>query len=190
MKKSAILTLLVLVILVAAGIILGRSMGDNDDAAAGNAANSAAGLALSPSSGSHGVGDEFTVDVMLDTGGEKIDGVDLRYLRYDADRLELVDADADTPGKQIKAGDLMPVTVDNSADAKSGTISFSQVVSGGTSYANEGPETLATLTFRAKEAGTAKVVIDHEPGRSNDSNVAAAGKDILGGAKGARFEIE
>lgn len=137
----------------------------------------AATLTLSPATANLSIGDTLTVNVTLDTQGQSIDGVDIKYLRYNPYYLQLVDADSATAGTQIAAGTLMPNTLENNADTQNGKISFSQITNGGSHYTGSG--VLATLTFKALVVGTAAVTIDATPGNTTDSNVASNGTDVL-----------
>ncbi len=138
---------------------------------------SAATLSVSPSSQAVRAGDTFTVSVQLDTQGSSIDGVDIRYLSYNPALLQVQDSNASLAGVQITPGNLMPSTLLNNADNSSGRISFSQVAMGGTKYAGSG--TLATITFRAVQSGTADLTFSYTARNTTDSNVAAAGTDVL-----------
>jgi peptidoglycan hydrolase-like protein with peptidoglycan-binding domain len=139
----------------------------------------AAELSLSPASGTHTVGTTFTVNILLDTDGSGIDGVDINQLNFNPNLLEVVDADTDAGGIQIDSGDLMTLTSVNSVDTNAGTITFSQLTGGGSTYSNTGPEILATITFRVKASGSNTVMFDFTPGSTADTNVAADGADIL-----------
>ncbi len=134
-------------------------------------------LAVSPSSGSFSVGSFFTVDVLLNTGGAAIQGVDVDRLNYNRSLLEVQDANTSQSGVQITAGSLMPINIANSVDAGSGKILFSQVVSGGQTFTGSG--TLAQIRFKVKAAGTANVSFDFSPGNTSDTNVASSGQDVL-----------
>lgn len=138
---------------------------------------SAATLTLSPSSQTVSAGDTFSVDILLDTQGQPIDGVDLQALNYNPYNLQLQDADAQQMGTQIQAGTLMPSTLANSVDTTNGKIVFSQITNAGSTYTGSGK--LATVTFKALVAGTAKLTFDFTSGATADSNVASQGKDIL-----------
>src|SRR3990167_8662359 len=79
---------------------------------------SAATLSLSPSSQSVTVGQNFTVNVLLNAQGQAVDGVDISYLRYNPSLLQVQTA---------TAGNLMPLTLSNNF-ATQGQIQFSQVL--------------------------------------------------------------
>ncbi|MDR3643037.1 MAG: cohesin domain-containing protein, partial [Candidatus Doudnabacteria bacterium] len=148
---------------------------------------SAATLTLTPSSQNLNVGDSVTVQIMLDTGGQAIDGVDIQALNYNPYFLQIQDADNSTAGTQIQAGSLMPNTLANSVDTTNGKIVFSQVTAGGTTYKGSG--LLASITFKALVAGTAKLTLDFTPGSTVDCNVASQGSDILSSVTNAQYTI-
>jgi hypothetical protein len=138
---------------------------------------SAASLSVSPQSQTVKKGETINVVVKLDTQGSPIDGVDLRFLNFNASLLQVVDADPSKDGVQITPDTLMPTTLSNKVDNVGGRIAFSQVVTGGTSF--KGAGTLATIQFKAINSGTANITFSHTPGETRDSNVATAGKDVL-----------
>lgn len=148
---------------------------------------SAATLSLSPSSQTVNVGDTLTVNIMLDTSGQPIDGVDIQALHYNPYNLQLQDADSATAGTQIQPGTLMTTTVANSVDTTNGKIVFSQITSGGTTYTGSG--NLATVTFKALVAGTTNLTIDFTQGATTDSNIASAGSDILSSVTNGQYVI-
>lgn len=140
----------------------------------------AATLSLSPSSGSYNVGKLFNVNIMLNTNGANTDGVDIYYLNYPKNLLQV-------QGTQITAGSLYPITVVNSVDSVNGRINFSQVVSGGTHYSNTSAQTLATVNFKVLATGTASLFFNYSSSSTTDCNVAGNGIDLLTSATGASF---
>ncbi len=138
---------------------------------------SAATLSVSPAQQTVKTGEVFTVTVRLDTQGTSIDGVDLRYLTFNPSLLQVQDANSSQAGVQITPDSLMALTVLNSADNSMGKIAFSQVATGGTKYKGSG--ILATISFKAVAGGTASLMFNHTPKSTTDSNVAAAGEDVL-----------
>ncbi len=147
----------------------------------------AATLSLSPSSGSYPAGQFFTVDVLIDTQGQSIDGVDIHYLNYNPDQLKVQDDDSSQAGIQITPGSLMPLTQANSVDEKNGKITFSQITAGGTTFKSTGAQTLATVHFKALKAESAAVSFDFKLGGTRDSNIASKGIDILTSATNAVY---
>lgn len=139
----------------------------------------AATFSLSPSSGTFTVGDTITVNIMLNTVGAPIDGVDIRYLNYNPTLFQLLDENTGVSGIQILSGSLMPNTVANSADTTLGRISFSQVTSGGSTFSNAANQILAAARFKVLSAGTGAVTFDFTLGSTIDANVSSSGSDVL-----------
>ena len=138
----------------------------------------AATFILSPASKPVNLGDTFSVNILMDTEGQAIDGVDVNALHYDPSLLSVSDMDSATTGVQIAAGALMPGTTYNSVNTSVGTIQFSQVSSTtGTNFGGVG--VLASITFTALKAGAANVTFDFTPGSTIDTNVAALYSDAL-----------
>lgn len=144
---------------------------------AGAQSASAATLTLSPASQNVSVGETFTVNILLDTQGQAIDGVDIKYLNYNPYFLQLIDGDSVNTGTQITPGGLMPNTLTNTVDTQGGKVNYSQITNNNTQYTGSG--VLASLTFKALVAGTAPVTIDFSSGNTKDANVASVGNDIL-----------
>jgi len=137
----------------------------------------AATLKLEAASDNLKIGDSFQVKVALDTEGVETDGVDLYYLKFPADMVEVQDADANKAGVQIAPGVLYPNTLSNKVSNEEGTIDFSQVTSGGQFYSGSG--ILATIDFKVKSAGWANLVFDFTGGSTIDCNVVGGGADVL-----------
>jgi|GEM_PF-2812973 len=135
----------------------------------------AASLSLSSASTNYEVGDIFNVNIILDAQGQPVQGVDIRYLNYDPSFLEVLDADSQTNGVQIKAGSLMPNTNANSVSG--GKILFSQSSSGSQSFNGSG--VLATIKFKVLKSGSTQLSFDFIQNSSMDTNIASNGQDIL-----------
>lgn len=142
-------------------------------------------LGLTPTSASVALGKTFTVDIILNTGGEGIYGVDINNLRFDPQVFQVVDADTQAAGTQIKAGTLMDMNVANTVDNTAGTIQFSQLASVGNMYTGAG--TLASVTFKAVKTGTSDISFDFTVGSSIDTNVAGTKDDILSAVTGGSY---
>lgn len=132
----------------------------------------AAKLSIDPVSKSVKVGDAFTLNINLNTENQFADGVDIHFLNYDKDKLEV-------QGSAITVGTLFSMTPTNSVDAVNGRINFSQAASGGTTYNGSG--VLATISFKALKEGSANLSFDYTASSTIDSNVASVGNDILNG---------
>ncbi len=148
-------------------------------------------LALSPASGSYATGDIVSVNILLNTQSNPIQGVDIVYLNYNPTLLEVQDDDAvvaiNVPGAQIAPGTLMATTALNSVDTVAGKIAFSQVTTSGVSYTGSG--TLATVRFKALASGTATVTFNVTQGSTIDTNVASDGEDVLASASGGSYVL-
>lgn len=126
----------------------------------------AASLSLSPATASQAVGSAFSVDIVLDTGGEAAGGV-TAILTYDTTKLQVQGA-ALTPGPIFGSG-TVPFT--NTVDSSTGTIRYDSGTLG-TAYTGRG--TLATISFRALAAGTAQVNFTFNPGATTGTSLVAA----------------
>ena len=147
----------------------------------------AATLILSPASGTVSVDQSISVDVMLNTQGAAIDGVDINSLHYNQTILEVQDANSSTAGVEITAGTLFSQTLTNTVNTTSGTIDFSQVTTGGVTYTGSGK--LATITFKGLVAGTSAVTFDFTLGSTADTNVAGEGVDQLTSVGNGSFTV-
>jgi hypothetical protein len=145
-------------------------------------------LALDPQTATVTVGDTLKADVILDTGNENIDGVDIYALHFDPSLLKVLDDEPKQSGIQIKPGDILTLNAANIVDQTSGTIKFGQVAVGGTSYHGKG--VLATIHFKAMASGTAYLRFDFRPGNTIDSNAAYKGKDRLAKVVDAIYTIQ
>jgi peptidoglycan hydrolase-like protein with peptidoglycan-binding domain len=148
---------------------------------------SAATFSVSPASASYNVGEVFTVEVKLDTGGASIDGVDVRYIRFNPNVLQVIDSNSSVEGIQVTPGTLMSFTPTNTVDNTQGIITFSQIVPGGQKYAGTG--TLMSITFKALSTGSATVSFDASSGNTTDSNIASDGLDILTNAYSGQYAL-
>lgn len=162
--------------------------GTNQVVNPGMQAGESVSLILEPDNLTVSKEEEFSVDVMLNTAGQSIDGVDLFYLRFDPSVVQVVDADNQTAGVQAVSESLFGNTIANMADNTNGTIIFSQVTTGGQKYSGEGK--LATVVFKAIATGSTEVAMDFEAGSTKDTNVSADGKEILTVVQGSSISIE
>ncbi len=83
------------------------------------------------------------------------------HISFDADKLEVIDADPDKDGVQVNIGDFLVAdfVAKNEADNAAGKIDFGIAqMSPNTPVSGSG--TLASITFRGKAAGTANVTLD------------------------------
>ncbi len=101
------------------------------------------------------VGEMVTVNIQIKEVSN-LDGAEF-HLSFDPSVLEVVDANADQPGIQIRNGnmlyaDLLPL---NQADNERGSIDFAVLQLGRTGASGDG--TLAVIEFKAKAAGVSPI---------------------------------
>jgi len=189
MKKFFVWMLVSFAVLILAIVVV---VLNNNGSIKPQAAGEVASLIISPKSGTYKVGAVFSADIVLDTGGQAVEGTDLRYIRFDPQVLEVQDADADgANGVQITPkATALTVVGQNQVDPVAGTILLSLAVPEG-STGFTGSETIATISFKAlKEAATSEVKFDFTLGDLADTNVTSLGSDILGSAVSANYIVE
>lgn len=195
-KSTAIVIVILLVIIASAFIFFGRKSIPTNTSVNSEIqgiqketeVRRPAHISLLPESKTLKVGDTISVDIVLDTGGEEIYGVDINSLRYDPTLLGVVNAGTGKAEKEIKAGTLMGINAENKVDDSVGTIKFSQLSSPETKFNGKG--VLATVTFKTKKEGTAKIDFDFNVGSTTDTNVAGKAGDLLGSVSNATYLIE
>jgi len=148
-------------------------------------------LSLSPSSQIIQVGQTFNVNIILDTAGQAVDGVDIFYLNYNQADLEVQDADIGSAGVQIQPGSIFPSYLGNSVDTTNGKIVISGIITpGGAGYTGAG--TFASVNFKALAVdNSSQIFFDFTPGVTTDTNVAEHGtsNDILDSVKNGIFSL-
>ncbi len=117
-------------------------------------------VSLSPAGGSFKANDSFDVNIILDSGGGKVGGVDV-YLTFNQNVLNLVD---------IENGTIFSQYVGKSINNSAGSAAISGITSN-KDNAFSSSDTFATLKFKAISAGTSEVKFDFTPGNTRDSNV-------------------
>ncbi len=133
---------------------------------------------LSPDSDSVGVGENFNVDIIINTGGAKTDGADA-LLNYDGTKLQVV---------SIAGGTTYPTYPTKTSTSTTITIGGVSNTSG--PYFS-GSGVFATITFKGTAAGTAAVTFKFTSGSTTDSNVTENGtnSDILTSALGGTYTV-
>lgn len=134
-------------------------------------------LTLDPKIKSVKVGDSFAVNILLDTAGEPIDGVDFYSLHYDPTILNVVDDISTMSGTQITPGTIMETNAVNNVNQSTGTIKFGQTSKAGTNFNGKG--ILASIHFKAVAPGNTYLKFDFKLGSTKDTNVAHGGRDQL-----------
>ncbi len=157
------------------------------------AAPSGPTLSLSPTSLIVGVGQTFNVNIVLDTAGQAVDGVDVFYLHFDPQILEVQDADPATSGVQITPGSIFPSYLGNSVDQAAGKIAISGIVAVGSTTGYTGTGTFAAVNFKAlAPAAASSVYFDFTAGATTDTNVAEHGNpgtDILSAVTDGNYTV-
>jgi len=135
-----------------------------------------ASLSFSPASKSVMVGDSFEVDVVLDTGGVKTDGVDI-LISYDEMKLE---------AKNAALGNLYDNKI-NEDVSQPGKIVLQAVSDVGSGFVGTG--NLAKLSFKSIAGGPTLVSFDMIGESTIDCNVSADGEDILASVSNGTYTI-
>lgn len=138
-------------------------------------------LSFSPAQKVVNVGEEFEVELILDTKGIETSGADV-IIGYDPTVIEILG---------VRPGLLYQKYPVNEVDAVNGKIGFSAVALPPKAFSGRG--TLAYLKLKALEAGAANLKIEFEKGETTDSNVVQAqsgGKDILDKVINAYYSIK
>lgn len=150
-------------------------------------------LSLTPAKSEVAVGEEITLSIYADTGESDVtSGIDV-IASYDPELLEMVDADGAQPGTQIKPGSLFSLTPANEVILASGLITFSAVQEPTSQPVNTRNGQVATLTFKAKAAGTSDVKFQFDAGSLADTNMVRAGGqagDLLARVKNATITVK
>lgn len=135
----------------------------------GNVLAAGSTLSLSPAVGTFNKNCNFSLQVMVDTGGYETDGTDA-ILTYDVTRFT---------ASKINNGSIYQDYPGNNIDAQNGKITISGLSSVGSAY--KGTGVLATVDFAVLEnapAGTSQVKFDFDPtdkSKTTDSNVVERG---------------
>lgn len=121
------------------------------------------------------VGLETKADIMIDTGGEEINGFDV-ILTFDPMDWQVLSS-------QIKPaeGEDFSIYPLNKIDLQNGRIEFSGLTAIGNSF--HGRKIVGSLLLRAKRSGKLNIEVEFiKPGEGNDSNLAGKKnqQDILG----------
>lgn len=142
-----------------------------------------ASLTLFTSDKIYKIGDNFSVDINLSTGGHKTVGTDI-VLKYNPKVLEA------SQTAFIK-GTIYPEYPQARIDSTKGTIEVSGVVSTkDASFIGSG--LFGKVFFKAKTSGLALIQLDFTKDLSTDSNIVEmnTSKDILGGVNNLEVEIK
>lgn len=145
----------------------------------------AARFDLSPSSVQFIEGCDSSVDISINPEGDVSDAANI-IVHYNPAQIDIVDADADTPGIQIRGGNAFEAYVDNIA-LPDGTIRLT-----GFSFARRvtSQKTFGTIIFRGKPGVTStSLTIEYVAGSTLDSNIAEylTSDDLLTGVTNGSY---
>ena len=150
-------------------------------------------MSLTPTSGTHKVGDTFDVGITLKTDGNAVITAQT-YIRYDSSKLEVLDQDAVKAGIQIKPGDISVFSGQPTNKVEDGVISYSAAVNPGSSDEFTGTGLLATIKFKALATATTNVTFIFEKGSTGYSTYASMkasnAVNILTGVVNGSYVIE
>lgn len=190
MKKKFVLIIVAVLVLALVGLLVYLIQAGKLKPIA---APSGPTLSLSPGSLIVNIDQTFNVNILLDTAGQAVDGVDIFYLHYDPQVLEVQDADSATAGVQIQTGSIFPSYLGNVVDPTTGKISISGIVMPGSTAGYSGSGIFATVNFKAlAAASSSSVYFDFTPGSTTDTNVAEhgnPGNDILAAVNNGSYTV-
>lgn len=153
-KKAIILILLVVVVMIGAAI--GIYIISTQEQDVRTEAAPPVTLTLSPPSGSYAVGETFTLDMLIDSGGNDITSADI-VLNYNPNVIKATG---------VENGGFLPQEIGDPIITPEGVLIYSV-------YANPaqtGTGLIGTVTFEALNAGTSEVIF-------SDNTVVAADED-------------
>lgn len=145
-------------------------------------------FSLNPKEGSFRVGEEFRVDIVLDTSGRKVAAGDA-ILHFDPQKLSVLDSMATISGVQIVPGALFSHHPGNLV-TDTGRIALSGLSEIDEFYRGQG--VFGTITFRAEATGSALVTFEFQPGETSDSNLAdyETANDVLGQVTNGEYVLK
>ncbi len=138
-------------------------------------------LGLSPAQKTVKPGEEFDVELTLDTKGVETSGTDV-IINFDPTLVQILN---------VRPGLLYQEYPVNEVDSASGKIGFSAITTPPKTFSGKG--TLAYLKLKALKTGAATFSIEFEKGGTTDSNVVQAGsggRDVLDKVINAYYSIK
>lgn len=142
-------------------------------------------FSLSPAAKNLNVGDSFTANIMLDTGGQAVTGA-TAVLTYDPSKLSVIDASSALAGTQIGPGTVFLNPLSNIVDTVLGKITLDY---GATQASFSGQGTFGTINFRALAQSAGTPVSFVITGGTSNSAVYSAGANVLSAATNGTYVI-
>lgn len=186
MKNKLLLIILLAILLIGSGLFIYLLARGTIKPAAQSAQPT---IYLNPTSASENLGSTFTVDIMADSAGRTIMGIDVFYLHYDNQKLSAEAVTNGTIFPNYQSRNNTPI------DSAAGTINLSGYFNPGSSNQQTVSGIFAKITFKALVEGQATLSFDFSPGATTDTNMTAdtgGGNivDILQAASGATLTIQ
>lgn len=147
----------------------------------------AATLSLEPGQERITVGEQVRLSVLLDAGGAAVDSIDINALQFDSRRLRVVPS-ADE-GTFLEPGTPIARVTRSFVNEQAGALYFSGILDD-SAHERGSVMPIVSVQVEAIATGTARLAIDHQPGSTTDSNVAADGTDVLQRTSGASVVID
>lgn len=142
-------------------------------------------FSLNPAVKNLNVGDSFTVNIMLDTGGQAVTG-GTAILTYDPVKLSVIDASSSQVGTQIGPGSVFLNPLSNIADTVLGKITLDYGASQA-SFSGQGTFGMINLRALAPSVGTPVTFVI--TGGTSNSAVYSGGANVLSAATNGTYVI-
>lgn len=154
--------------------------------AAPEAAPIGATFSVMPETGTYRVGEQFTVQLVLDSGSEMVNAVDV-ILRYDPQLLQVVDTAPDKDGTQVLLTEVFDQHAVNIVEGDTVKLAAGAL----SMYGIAGVNTIAEVTFQTLQPGPTFVNFTYYPPSHSDTDVmsAVSATDILGSVQSAMYNI-
>src|SRR5206468_3736584 len=120
------------------------------------AAAGAVVLKFDPSSQSTTAGQELTLDLIVSSGSQAVDGVQIE-LSFPTTMLEVMDTNTSKQGLQARPGTDLPTVLQNDGDNTTGKVWYAAGADLTSGVRPSGDFLLASVKFNAKAAGTAQL---------------------------------
>jgi hypothetical protein len=186
MKNKLLLVILLIILLAGSGLFIYLITRGTIKPAAQSAQPT---IYINPASASENLGSTFTVDIMANSAGSTIMGIDVFYLHYDNQKLSAQAVTNGTIFPNYQSRNNIPI------DVAAGTINLSGYFNPGPSNQQAVSGIFAKVTFKALLEGQATLSFDFSPGATTDTNMSSdtgGGNivDILQAASGATLTIK
>ncbi len=142
-------------------------------------------FSLNPAAKNLSVGDSFSANIVLDTGGQAVTGATV-VLTYDPSKLSVVDASSTQVGTQIGQGSVFLNPLSNVVDTVLGKITLDY---GASQSSFSGQGTLGTINLRALSNSIGTAISFVITGGTSNSAVYSGGANVLSAATNGTYVI-